>query len=516
MATILLEGFDKYGPANINLPNLAASLAQGGWNLTGGGLGTPADEIALVAGLSGSGSALQVAPNGTDGTTTVNVNKALGANYTQIIGGFRFSVDYPRDSGSIGIVLTDNATAQCTINVQPLSGFIAITEGNNGTVIATSTTAVAYNTVHYLEFAITFGTGSSGSYSVWLDGVQILVGTGPTQQSAHAYCNVVQFVTTATNSVVTSVFDDMYLFDDTTSFNNTALLTSPLVLTQWPTADHQTQFTNIGNAFGNTYSANTSSYSDNANSLYLAPFVPNVNCTVNSIVVSPTTSNIVANFKGVIYSASGALPNALLSSGTQVTGCTAGMNLNLPLVTPQALTAGTTYWIGLINDTTTGLIEFDGTIKGYTAANAYSGGAPSTAPTMTPNQSSILLFGACTGAATNWESEALNPPIGDTSTVTTATPTTEDLYSFPNLPGTITQVYSVAVSGNSRLVAGGSHTIDLVISSNGTIGVGSDAGQAPTNTYAWYNSYFDVDPHTTTTWSTGAVNVAYAGMEAVT
>ena len=271
MATILIEGFDKYGPANINLPTLFASLSQGGWNVTGNGIGVPAEEVSIVNGLTGSGYALAIVPNASGDEAIVNVNRALGANYGQIIGGFRFTVDYPEDEGLIGIQLTDNITSQCSIWIRPLSGTISITEGNNGTVLATSAAAVAYNTTHYLEFSISFGSSGSGTYTIWLDGVQILNGTGTTQQSANAYCNVFQYTATAPTATPASIIvDDMYLFDTTTGFNNAALLTNPVVVTQWPTADQQTEFTNLGNAFGNTYSANSGSYSDNANSLYLA------------------------------------------------------------------------------------------------------------------------------------------------------------------------------------------------------------------------------------------------------
>lgn len=514
MATILIEGFDKYGPENINSPVLSSLLSQSGWNLTTNGFGDPTTETTIIPGLSGVGQAIQLSPSSGESSPILNLNKTLANNYSRIIGGFRFTANYPTDIGLIGFMLTDNITPQCSVWVRPLSGFISITEGNNGTVLATSIASVAYNTVHYLEFDITFGVGGAGAYSIWLDGVRIIVGTGTTQQSANAYCNVFQFsARTSTGQVTTAQFDDMYLFDDTTGFNFAALQTNPVVLTQWPTGDNQTQFTNTGNVFGNTYSADASSYTMSANTLYLAQFSPNVNCTVNSIIILPNTTNALANFKGVIYADNADVPGSLLSGGTQVTGCVSGTELILPLVTPQSLIATTPYWIGLIGNTSINLAEFDGGILGFTVANTYTSGAPSTAPSMTGNQPSILLYGACTGAVTNWESEALNPVIGDISAVTTSAADTEDLYIFPNLPATVEQVYSVCVSGNCRLVSAGSHTISLVASSSGTSGTGSNAGQSPTTSYAWFDSFFDTDPNTTLAWSSGAVNIAYFGME---
>lgn len=518
MATVFLEGFDKYGPGDIITPAAATSLAQGGWSMSGNGFGTPSDEVSIVAGLSSSGSAVKLAPTSGLSAPAVFMTRTLKTNYSRLIGGFRFSINYPTNQGLAGCVFVDNSTPQCSILVHPVSGFIYIAQGNNGAVLQTSIASVAYNTTHYLEFDITFNSGAFGGWTVWLDGAQIMSGTGTTRQSANNFANVFQYSVTATaagSGIATATFDDMYLFDGTTAFNNSVLLSNPNIITQYGLSDSQTQFTNNGNVFGNTYSIDASVYSDSANSLYLAAFQPNVNCTINSVVFMPLTNSPTANFRGVIYADSSGAPGTLLSSGTQTTGIVAGTLLNLPLITPQALTAGTKYWLGFINDTTINTRIFDGGIFGFRANNTYGSGAPSSAPTMTPNQSSLLLYGACTGAVTNWESEALNPPLGDVSSVFSNVTNTEDLYNFPVVPSTVTAIYSIGVIGNSKLNAAGAHTIDLVTVSNTTPSFGSNPNQVQTVDYTWYDSYFDVDPHTNIAWTIVAANAATHGMKIV-
>lgn len=507
MATIFIDGFDKYGAAGAQLPLPNNIIPQGGW-----GIGTPVTGANIVSGLSASGQAVQL---GNFAAVYGNViNKTLPTNYSRLIGGVRFSSTLQAPAG---VIFIDNFTPQCSVLFNPTSGLVGIYQGSYGSQLELGHGSVAAGTIHYLEWDITFNTGSMGGWTVWLDGVQILGGTGTTIQTANAYANVVQLGTiTGFTDFGTSTFDDFYLFDDTTSLNNSVLLSNPSVVTQFPIGDHQTQFTNDGNVFGAYAVLTSNTYASGANTLYLAPFTPNVNCTINDVVAWTQSNNATANFKGVIYSDSTGAPHTLLSSGTQVTGCTVNTQLLMPLVTPQNLTGGVQYWLGFITDSSISMSEFNGSsVTGQRAANTYSGGAPGTAPSMTLNQATLAISGWCTGATTNWESEALNPPMGDGSSVSSATPTTEDLYIYPALPTSVVTVYTVGVSGNARLSFPGVHTFDLVALSGGTSGTGSNTGLNPTVNYAWYDSYFETDPNTGSPWTPTAVTNAFFGMEII-
>jgi len=75
-------------------------------------------------------------------------------------------------------------------------------------------------------------------------------------------------------------------------------------------------------------------------------------------LVSSATSG-TAKFKAVVYADSAGAPGSLLSSGTEVVGCTSGSTLTGALITPQSLTAGTPCWIGFITDTSVVLQQAD-------------------------------------------------------------------------------------------------------------------------------------------------------------
>lgn len=508
LATIFTEGFDRYGPASVRLPSPYTTLPQGKWGTS------PFGTISIDAPLSALGQAvkLHIFTN-----QVVSLTRTLPNNFTRLIGGIRLNCDL--DENHMGVAFVDNSTTQCSIVLEPMSGFFTIRQGAAGAVLQQSLASVAANTSHYLEWDITFGTGAFGGWVVWLDGVQIMAGTGTTIQSANSYANVFQLIGYGADIFASHgniTFDDLYMFDTTTAFNNSAALSNPSVVTQFPIADHQQQFTEIGNVIGTFVTTTAAVFNPGANSLYLMPVTPNVNCTINTIVALPGATNGTAKFKGVIYSDVAGVPTTLLSSGTEVVGTTIDTFLDLPLVSPQALTAGTQYWIGWITDSSVNFDRIDGVaVLGQKASNTYGSGAPGTAPAMTTGQASLVVAGYCINAATNWQSEALPLPAGDPSSVSANTPGIEDLYTFPALPVNVVTVYTVGIGGNCRLTLPGVHTFDLVVSSAGMPGTGNNTNIAPTTSYAWYDSFFDTDPNTSAAWLPGNVTSSFSGMTIV-
>ena len=522
MATVLVEGFDKYGPPGLVYPSLEPLLNAGGWSVRRGVYNPSTPPPYVVPSLNGvSGYAIQLPAPGVYDLR--GLDRTLNANYSRLIGGFRFSVSQITAGYRVasGWALFDGSTAQCAIVVQPVSNRFLFVQGDGTAVtpvvLQTSTIGVADNTEHFLEFDITIGT--IGGWTVWLDGMQILNGTGNTQLSGNPYCNVFSMFTSNAYSPgnVTNLLtmDDLYLFDDTTSYNNSVLLSNPIVQTDVAIGDHTVQFTNQGYVFGNYPPHSSSSTSIGANTLYLVAVSPNASGAAAAVEVLPTTTSASVNIKGVMYADNGGVPGSLLSDGVQVTGLTANVPTQLPLASPPAFTAGTSYWIGFYADTTISFQRYDGTILGKTAANTYTSGAPLTAPAMTPNVASLGIFVTCNTLGSNWQSEGLNPPIGDQSSVTGTTAGVSDLYIFPALPTSVAQVYTVGVTCNARMLSPGTRMMNYNVSSSGTLSAGSAPSQGLTTTYAWYASYFDTDPHTTTTWSPAAVAAAYAGMSIV-
>ena len=193
--------------------------------------------------------------------------------------------------------------------------------------------------------------GSSASYQVWIDGVSIISGTGNVGSGSS---NGFEFFQGGTGGYIT--IDDFYLFDNTGSSNNAALLTNPRIETQYPTGDSQSQFTNQASVIGSVSSATSGSVSVNSNSLMLRSFTPQAAMILNSVSCVPASTNGIAKFKAVVYSDNSGSPHNLLSSGNEVVGCNSGVAFTGALVTPQSLISATPYWIGFILDTT---ISFD-------------------------------------------------------------------------------------------------------------------------------------------------------------
>lgn len=477
-------------------------MAAGEWN------GVGANGVVVAAGLTTSGGNALIA-GGAGGSW---VSKTLPANYSRLIGGIRISPSAISTDVSRLVQFTDVATPQCSIRIE-INGTFTLAAGNyTGSAIATSTTSITQNSNHFLEWDITFG--SSSAYHLYLDGVSILSGTGATKQTSNSYANVFVVGNNAGSSAGSTTFDDLYLFDTSTSFNNTVLNTNPVIITQFPTSDTQTQFTNVANILGNYYSATTNAGTINSNSINLRKYTAPAGCTINSVSLVPLTTSGTAKFKGVLYADSTGAPGSRLSTGTEVVGCTSGATLTLPLSTPTALTGAVSYWVGWITDTSINLQITDSvSSNGFAASNTYTSGAPSSAPAMTGSLASFTVWGNCTGATTNWESVANNPAPGDIGSISASTVSDEDLYGFPSLAAGITSVYTVAVKGNIKKSDTGSRTISLRVNSSATDSGGTLTGQAPATTYGWMTSLFDVDPHTSTTWGISAVNAATSGIK---
>ena len=182
MATRLVDGFDKYGKGGQTLPTPRSLLAQGKWSAG------PFGNIFIIPGLSSVGYAVELDVFFSEITY---ISQTLGANYARIIGGFRATSDL---LAPVGCTFFDNTTAQCSITIEPISGFLAIKQGANGTIMGLSTSSMAASTIHYIEFDITFNVnGALGGWTIALDGVQALAGTGVTSQSGNNFANVFQF-----------------------------------------------------------------------------------------------------------------------------------------------------------------------------------------------------------------------------------------------------------------------------------------------------------------------------------
>jgi len=409
-----------------------------------------------------------------------------------------------------GLSFLDVGTAQASITINSTGTFSVRNGGLAGTALGTSSATVTANTTHYLEWDITLS--NTGSFQLWLDGVSILSGSGDTTGTANNYANQLQLALVSGGNTI--IYDDLYLFDATGSTNNAVLNTSPRIETQFPSSDGAVQSAVGAAVVGSTLSRASVTGNVLVNTLYLRPVTPAVNCTISSIgFLVGANGNPSINFRPVIYTNSGSAAGTLLSAGSTIVGATAGTYVICPLTTPQALVAGTTYWIGIMVDVaqTNFLTGTDANNNGVRATSTFASGAPGTAPAMTTGQPSWLFFGVVSGAS-NFYSVQQNPPQGQYSYVYDATVGHEDLYNFPALTSTAPIVYAVAVKGNIAKSDAGAKTMSLRTKSGATDNAGSAGAMAPGTSYAWMTSLSPTDPATGAAWTLAALNAAQAGV----
>lgn len=496
-ALLFCDGWDKYGPPG-----------NTGWTSVFPGDWASLNAAASIApGLSATGYAISF-PAGAQMQT--NTFPAVA----RIAGSLRFNL--ASSAGSAYIQLLNGGVAGFTIDLSTAAGVRIRAGVSSGTILASGGSLTALTT-HVLSFDVV--VGAAALFTVFLDGVQIFTGTGNTAASQ----TVMSSAILVSASMVT-VFDDLCLFDPSNAAYNSSVLTNNVVVeTSFPSSDAQTQFVNDANvvwptgiAANGVYSATGTIAGVAVNSLYLMKFTPTVNCTLNSISLGGNAATLATSkWRMVAYSDSAGAPGTLLSSGTEMVGITANTILTGPLTTPQALTAGVPVWLGFINDTAaSNLRQVDTTsLLGRRIANTYTSGAPGTAGAMTAGQATFWMWGNCTGAAVNWPSVGLNPPLGTAqSQAHSATVGQEDLYGFPALVTTPSTIYGVSVKGFVSKSDSGARTLSINTKSGASDSTGSAPSQALSTTPQWQRTFYDVDPATGVAWTQSGLNAAKSGV----
>lgn len=511
MATIFLEGFDKYGAAGEENPDPGDLMVQGEWTSHGS-----VPSWYLAPGLSHTGCCFAYG-GGTDSW----VAKTLPDTYHRLIGGVRFQWTNVGVFGPI-IQFRNGTNAQISFLLEP-DGRLTVVQGGFayglfgvGDPIATSDVSISQGETHYLEWDITFD--NAGSYHLWLDGLSIMADTADTSRDgAPQATGIVIGNNSGMNALGGIALDDLYLFDTTGTTNNAPLLTNPRIETRFPNADVQTQFENSSSLLGVSNSV-TDQASDppGANQLFLRKLTSSVNQTILSVSCIPTETSGSAKFASVLYADNAGSPGALLSAGTEVIGTTAHTALTSNLTTPIALTASTAYWSGFIVNTSVALRRSDSLTLGQKAANTYTSGAPDPAPAMTTTQPDWIVYGNCQGATTNWESVSQNPVAGDLSSIQSSSPGDQDLYSVPILAADEADIYSIAVKASFKRSDSGPRTVDLRLKSGAVNSAGSNSGLTSGTSYEWNDTYFDLDPDGDVAWDLISANAIQVGPKIAT
>jgi hypothetical protein len=264
---------------------------------------------------------------------------------------------------------------------------------------------------------------------------------------------------------------------------------------------------------GKDYRTTTATNAPGANQLALIPVTYPVNATLDNVSLVPGATSAGAKFKAVLYSDSAGAPNALVATGTEVTGATSGTTLTLPFSSGQALTGGTQYWIGYITDTSVALQRFDSTsTTGRIKSNTYASGAPNPAGSMTTGQAVWRLWGTLSSVASNYATVARGEPT-TLSYNSEATVNDEDLVGFPSMATTPAQVHMVTMCVAALKTDAGARTMKVRAKSGSTTSNGSNSGHALAVGTAYLRSNYYTDPDTSSAWGSSGANGVKGGYE---
>jgi hypothetical protein len=498
---IFQDGFDHYANQGDGTRIIDTQIGYE-YAVTGSG------QFQLDTALSGTGNALVVVRTG---VAQAFLNHSLSANFARCIGGFTI-----KPSVSIafqGIQLWDSATQQISIGMNASGQCVVLRGGPAGTVIATSVEVGTPGQVHYVAYDVTVHN-STGIIKVWLNNLLTTINlTG--QDTAATANNFFNGVGPGINSGANIGFpiDHTFYFCYTASGGTEVPpLTSPVIETQFGSSDSSKQFTQTAAVLGNDLSATNTTNAPGANQLVLRKFTPAVNMTLNSVGLVPAATSATVKFKAVFYADSAGSPAALTTTGTEVVGCTSGTVLALPFGAGQALTGGTSYWIGYITDTSIAIQQDDTTTLGQKKANTYTSGAPNPAGAMTSGQASWLIWGNCSGAASNYVAtnrHYVTPRSYNSDSVVGH----KDMFNFPALSGTPVSIYAVTVRAAMSKSDGGARTVNLKTDSGGTLSNGSAPGLSPPLSISYQSSNWLLDPNTGLAWTSAGVNAAKGGYE---
>lgn len=511
------DGFDKYGPVGrtVTMADLGGEWTQAA------AVGQVTLTLAVGASLAGLGASLKYTHRGISNISggSTQLAKTLPGDYERVVGEatFAFQFNAPDDEWGMGFaVFADGGANQVALCINLVGRIEARRGGVYGDLIATSSRSVSLLSEHSIGWDLTFDD-AAGEIHVTIDGTPAIDVTGvDTAPSGLNRCNVFGIKwscssVSGANQARSLWIDNLYLwlFEAAGGVETPAVNT--IVETQFPIGDHSVDFAFGAGVLGQAEAATTTTSAPGANRLSLRRFTPDVDCDLDSIGLLPQATHGTAKFKGVAYADSAGAPGALLSSGTEVAGCVLDTLLTLPLITPQALTAGTPVWVGYITDASVVVAVYDDAQLGYGAANTYASGAPTPAPAMTGNLASWLIWGNVSGVAVNYAEVDENPALGDLSYVASDTVNDEDLFSFPALSTTPTTIYTVAVKGNIWLPAGGARTVDMRHKAGATTGSGINTGLTPAASPGWIASYFREDPDTAAGFNASGLNAGFSG-----
>src|SRR5262245_903587 len=196
MALRLLDGFDNTTTTDLT--------SNGKWSV---GAGNPA--ISVLG---------RFAPGCVAFNASASIARAFDAQGTWVIG-FAFRYDTAVNSTNPFVLWSDAGTTQISLYVDASQHIRCYRGSSGGTLLGTSTPALALNTWYFLEWKFVL-SNTVGTVDVLVNGVSWLALTG---QDTTATANNTADRVVIGATVSTLYIDDVYILDGTGSTNNTLI-----------------------------------------------------------------------------------------------------------------------------------------------------------------------------------------------------------------------------------------------------------------------------------------------------
>jgi hypothetical protein len=514
MALLYIDGFDTY-----------SNVSDMGYNA----YWTTYSNNAPVTGRNGTGFAHSIATS--NGATRL----ALPANTSTVVVGFAIG----GNMNGAGFLLDfyDGATAQNSVYFNNSNNSITAYNNHGGTVLGTSAAGVYTNNAwNYVEIK-TVTSSTTGSITVRINGGTVLSLTNVnTQVSSNSYTNGIYWGAYQ-NGGVFYYIDDIYVLDTTTSPGtnpNNNFLGDCSVTTMFPVAaGTSTQFTTP--SLSSSPKGIPSSVSWGSTGYLIA--LPNDtrsptnfhpcqhDMQVSSITVYHSGVSGSVQSQGVIYNVDPATgyPTTLVSATNIISSFISGAN-TLTFATNVSLSKGTNYLIGIATSATSTVnyfrdASYDYNFNYWVPTSAPISGVWNGQPSygningFYPNSQVNSINMTVNFTATNYATVQGNNPDFTSLYNYSSTVGATDLFTATSLPSTVGTVYGVATIGAYQKDSSGVRSMAPVIVSGNTTTVLTSSTLATSITYNY--NMMNVNPSTSSTWTTSTVNAMQFGYKVV-
>jgi hypothetical protein len=404
------------------------------------------------------------------------------------------------------ITLLDGATAQCTVGMRG-DGLIMLMSGTQtGAILATYAGPPAVLNVwvaYEIELVV---HNTNGSITIRKNGNPnndfLQVGLN-TRVSANNYANKMSIG--YYQNIGASIYIDDFLWR---SENGTVPWSGDIrCYTRRPTSDVQAQLSRTTAAVtALMWSGVNVQQQYGANNAVYMQFMATYSGLLTGLVF-PNSNGGTGRLKGAVFSSINDTIGTVLATSAELVNPAAGITLSFP--TPTYITAGQSYWVGVVNDSGTVALNVVNSPAGCTKRLNATAVVYASWPVSNPIATSDP--GNVPGVALIYTSQSNSDSVSEfyqdqtSNYVFSSTPGQNDLYTIGSIGATPFQVFGVTTRGYFEKSDSGTRNATVQLKSGGTTVQGPDTALV-TATWGWIYRTDTVDPATGAAWTPTAVN----------